>query len=147
MEGSATGVWEMGYDMLEAESLGEIWSLKKLGKQAIGKSRGGWNTKLHAVSTADNIIVGMRPSGRECHDGPEGRISITAVDREFGGTPLLIDTAYESDEHERWQLQMVMSPLFHQKIAKSLGNMTRKNIRDVMFLSFILFAFIAIWLN
>jgi len=72
---------------------------KKLGKQAIGKSKGGWNTKLHLVSADDKVIIEMHLSGGECHDAPEGRISITAIGESFPGIPFLMDRAYEGDEN------------------------------------------------
>ena len=50
------------------------------------------------VSADDKIIVEMHLSGGECHDGPEGRISIAKVGRDYEGIPLLMDRAYESDE-------------------------------------------------
>ena len=40
-----------------------VTGFKKHGKQAIGKSRGGWNTKLHVVSANDKVIVEIHLSG------------------------------------------------------------------------------------
>jgi IS5 family transposase len=40
----------------------------------------------------------MHLSGGECHDGPEGRVSIETVGEAFYGVPLLMDKAYEGDE-------------------------------------------------
>ena len=37
--------------------------LKKLGKNEFGKSRGGWNAKLHVVFADDKVIVEMHLSG------------------------------------------------------------------------------------
>jgi hypothetical protein len=68
---------------------------KKRGKQSIGKSKGGWNTKFHVVSADDKVIVEMHLSGGECHDGPEGRVSIEAVGEKIPGVPILMDRAYE----------------------------------------------------
>jgi transposase len=73
-------------------------SPKKKGKQSIGKSNGGWNTKLHLVPANDKVIVEMHLSGGECHDAPQGRISIDAVGEKFPGVPMLMDRAYEGDE-------------------------------------------------
>lgn len=70
---------------------------KKLGKQAIGKSKGGWNTKLHVVSADDKVIVEMHLSGGDRHDDPEGRVSIETVGSKYDGVPILMDRAYESD--------------------------------------------------
>jgi hypothetical protein len=32
---------------------------EKNGKQAIGKTRGGWNTKIHAVTSGDSRVIGF----------------------------------------------------------------------------------------
>jgi hypothetical protein len=38
--------------------------------QSIGKTRGGWNTKLHVVSADDKVVIALKiSSGRE-HDSP-----------------------------------------------------------------------------
>ena len=151
------------------------WSrgFKKLGKQAIGKSRGGWNTKLHVVSADDKIIVEMHLSGGECHDGPEGRISIATIGSDYEGIPLLMDRAYESDEtralaaanghepvvppkknrkapweydKEKYKRRNVVERLF-RRLKEFRRVCTRYDKTDVMFLAFIQFAFIAIWSN
>ena len=36
---------------------------EKNGKQAIGKSRGGWNMKIHAVTAGDTQVIGFLLSG------------------------------------------------------------------------------------
>jgi hypothetical protein len=63
--------------------------------QAIGKSRGGWNTKLHVVAADDKVVVGFLLSGSNANDAPKGRELL----RKVGGTevsvPLLMDRAYE----------------------------------------------------
>ena len=146
---------------------------KKLGKQAIGKSKGGWNTKLHVVSADDKIVVETRLSGGECHDAPEGRASIAAVGTEFAGAPILMDRAYEGDEtralaaasgheaivppkknrknpwaydKEKYKRRNVVERLF-RRLKEFRGVRTRYDKTDVMFLAFIQFAFIAIWLK
>ena len=49
------------------------WRFKKNGPQAIGKSRGGWNTKIHMVAAdARTAIVFALSPGHE-HDAPHGR--------------------------------------------------------------------------
>ena len=71
---------------------------KKRGKQSIGKSKGGWNTKLHVVSANDKVIVEMHLSGGNCHDAPQGRISIEHIGERYPGVPILMDKAYEGDK-------------------------------------------------
>ena len=146
---------------------------KKLGEQAIGKSRGGWNTKLHVVSADDRVIVEMHLSGGECHDGPEGRASIKSLGTEFEGVPLLMDRAYESDEtrglafatghepvvppkknrkfpwkydKEKYKCRNIVERLF-RRLKEFRRVCTRYDKTDTMFLAFIQFSFIAIWLN
>lgn len=146
---------------------------KKLGKQAIGKSKGGWNTKLHVVSADDKVIVEMHLSGGECHDGPEGRISIATVGENYKGVPLLMDRAYEGDEtralavacgHEpivppkknrknpweydtiKYKRRNIVERLF-RRIKEFRKVSTRYDKTDVVFMAFIQFAFIVIWLK
>src|SRR5882762_4550537 len=39
---------------------------KKNGPQAIGKSRGGWNTKVHLVAANARTAITLRPVARPC---------------------------------------------------------------------------------
>ena len=71
---------------------------KKHGKQCIGKSKGGWNTKLHVVSADDKTIIEMHLSGGNKHDASEGRSSIEKIGNEYKGIPYLMDKAYEGDK-------------------------------------------------
>lgn len=75
-----------------------LMGFKKRGKQAIGKSKGGWNTKLHVVSANDEVIIEMHLSSGERHDAPEGRISIEKVGSNFEGIPIIMDRANEGDK-------------------------------------------------
>ncbi len=46
----------------------------KIGPQAIGKSRGGWNTKIHmAAADSRTAITFSLPVGND-HDAPQGRL-------------------------------------------------------------------------
>jgi len=146
---------------------------KKLGKQAIGKSKGGWNTKLHVVSADDKVIVEIHLSGGECHDGPEGRVSIAAVGTDFAGIPMLMDRAYEGDEtralalafghepivppkknrkepweydEEKYKRRNVVERLF-RRLKEFRKVFTRYDKTDIMYLAFVHFAFVAIWIN
>ena len=146
---------------------------KKLGKQSIGKSRGGWNTKLHVVSADDKVIVEMHLSGGNCHDAPQGRISIAAIGEAFAGVPLLMDRAYEGDktralaasnghepivppktnrkdpweyDKELYKRRNVVERLF-RRLKEFRRVCTRYDKTDVIFFAFVQFAFIAIWLQ
>src|ERR1700687_2822685 len=48
-------------------------ALKKNGPQAIGKSRGGWNTKIHLVAANARTAVTFCLSPGQDHDAPVGR--------------------------------------------------------------------------
>src|SRR6202047_2661367 len=71
---------------------------KKNGPQAIGKSRGGWTTKIHMVAADARTAITFALSPGQAHDAPEGRSLL----RKLGKTPwpiyLLMDRASEGDE-------------------------------------------------
>ena len=48
-------------------------AFKKNGPQAIGKSRGGWNTKIHLVAADARTAITFALSPGHAHDAPEGR--------------------------------------------------------------------------
>lgn len=48
-------------------------ALEKNGPQAIGKSRGGWNTKIHLLAADARTAVTLSLSPGQAHDAPEGR--------------------------------------------------------------------------
>ena len=47
--------------------------VKKSGPQAIGKSRGGWTTKIHMVAANARTAISLALSPGQAHDAPEGR--------------------------------------------------------------------------
>ena len=47
--------------------------VKKNGPQAIGKSRGGWTTKIHMVAADARTAMTFSLSPGQAHDAPEGR--------------------------------------------------------------------------
>jgi transposase len=67
---------------------------EKSGKQAIGRSRGGWNTKIHALTAGDTHLKGFLLSGGEAHDAPAGRLLLETVGKQERSVPLLMDRAY-----------------------------------------------------
>ena len=50
------------------------------------------------VSANDKVIVEMHLSGGNCHDAPQGRISIENIGDSYSGIPYLMDRAYEGDK-------------------------------------------------
>ncbi|MDM0110587.1 IS5 family transposase [Variovorax sp. J22R133] len=144
-------------------------AFKKNGPQAIGKSRGGWNTKIHMVAADARTAITFSLSPGQAHDAPEGR----ALLRRLGGPDrplhLLMDRAYEGNETRQLALDLgfipVVPPLktriepweYDREMYKRRNEVERlfrrlKGYRrifsrfeklDVMFLGFISFALIA----
>jgi transposase len=70
---------------------------EKNGKQAVGKTRGGWNTKIHAVTAGDTRMVGFLLSGGNVSDAQAGRLLLETLGRQENTVELLMDRAYEDD--------------------------------------------------
>ena len=142
-------------------------SFKKTGKQSIGKTRGGWNTKLHVVSANDKVVVGISLSGGECHDTPEGRKLLRAIGKSNALIPLLMDKAYEGDETRNTAEIMGYLPVvplksnrkepweYDKQLYKRRNVVerlfrrvyTRYDKLDEIYLGFVYFCFSFIWLN
>ena len=90
-------------------------AFKKNGPQAIGKSRGGWNTKIHMVAadTRTAIVFALSP-GHE-HDAPHGRALLEELGPMPEGLPLLMDRAYEGNETRQLVLDLGMFPVVPPK--------------------------------
>jgi transposase len=84
---------------------------KKNGSQAIGKSRGGWNAKIHLVAAADRTALTFALSPGQAHDAPEGRKLLTAWQRRPIGAPMVMDRAYPGDETRQLVLQLGFEPV------------------------------------
>jgi len=83
-----------GLDLGEGAS-GRHRGIKKNGPQAIGKSRGGWNTKIHLVAADARTAITFALSPGHAHDAPEGRELLRELGAMPEGLPLLMDRAYE----------------------------------------------------
>src|SRR5277367_2320383 len=68
-------------------------------KQAIGRSRGGRNTKIHAIADAKGRLLSILLSGGEAHDCPPAK---RLIRRTKPARKLLGDKAYDSAELRRW---------------------------------------------
>ena len=88
---------------------------QKNGPQAIGKSRGGWNTKVHLIAANDRFALTFSLSGGNAHDAPEGRALLTGWDAPIKDVPLLMDRAYEGDETRQLVLDLGMNPIVPPK--------------------------------
>jgi transposase len=99
------GAGGFGLDLDQGAS-GRDWGSKKNGPQSIGKSRGGWNTKIHMVAADARTAIAFALSPGNAHDAPEGRELLWQLPRMPKGLPMLMDRAYEGDETG----QLVLDP-------------------------------------
>lgn len=68
-------------------------------KQAVGRSRGGRNTKIHAIADAKGRLLSILLSGGEAHDCPSAS---RLIRRTKAARKLLGDKAYDSAELRQW---------------------------------------------
>jgi transposase len=68
-------------------------------KQAIGRSRGGRNTKIHAITDAKGRLLSILLTGGEAHDCPPAQ---RLIRRSKAAKKLLGDKAYDSAELRQW---------------------------------------------
>ena len=90
-------------------------ALKKNGPQANGKSRGGWNTKIHMVAADDRTAITFALSPGNDHDAPHGRALLKELGPMPEAIPLLMDRAYEGDETRQLVLDLGMIPVVPPK--------------------------------
>jgi transposase len=64
-------------------------------KQAVGRSRGGRNTKIHALADAKGRLIAILLTGGQAHDCPVAR---RLIDRVEPAERLLGDKAYDGNE-------------------------------------------------
>jgi transposase len=81
-------------DAHQGASLGCWWKRGEQ-NQAVGRSRGGRNTKIHAIGDAKGRLLNILLSGGETHDCPAGA---DLIDRTKPAKLLLGDKAYDSSE-------------------------------------------------
>ena len=72
--------------------------------QAIGRSRGGWTTKLHRAGAEARPAVTFSLSPRQRHDAPEGRKLLRGLGRQGAGPALVMDRApTKGTRHANWR--------------------------------------------
>ncbi len=84
---------------------------KKNGPQAIGKSRGGWTTKIHLVAADARMALTFALSPGQAHDGPEGRKLLTSLGPQDAELALVMDRAYQGDETRQLALDLGFTPV------------------------------------
>ena len=65
------------------------------GYSHIGKSRGGWTTKIHMVAANARTAITFALSPGQAHDALEGRKLLTSPGPQSPGRILLMDRAYQ----------------------------------------------------
>jgi transposase len=83
----------------------------KNGPQAIGKSRGGWTTKIHLVAANERMALTFARSPGPAHDAPEGRKLLAGWQRRPDGVPMVRDRAHEGDETRQLVLRLGFEPV------------------------------------
>lgn len=125
------------------------------------------------VSADDKVIVEMHLSGGNCHDAPQGRVSIETIGERFEGVPILMDRAYEGNKTRELCLvygyksvvppkKNRIDPWEYDKVLYKQRNVierlfrclkgfrrvcTRYDKLDIIFLSFIQFACVFMWIK
>ncbi|HEV2322603.1 MAG TPA: IS5 family transposase [Terracidiphilus sp.] len=90
-------------------------AFKKNGPQAIGKSRGGWTTKIHLVAANARTAITLALSPGNAHDAPCGRQLLLDLGPMPEGLPMIMDKAYEGDEMRQTVLDLGMIPIVPPK--------------------------------
>ncbi|HEU5443949.1 MAG TPA: IS5 family transposase [Pseudolabrys sp.] len=81
-------------------------------KQAIGRSRGGRNTKIHAIADAKGRLLSVLLTAGQAHDCPPAPLLIR---RTSVADTLLGDTAYDSSPFRQWLQARGTKPVFLNK--------------------------------
>jgi transposase len=139
-----------------------------MGKQAIGKTKGGWNTKIHMICASDKDPVIFTLSPGQSGDAPEGRALLKILGKTKKQKYLLMDRAYEGNETRKLAKSLnfisIVPPksnrkkpwIFDRTLYKKRNEVerifrrldrfrrifTRYDKLDLMFVSFIHLAFI-----
>ena len=142
--------------------------IKKTGKQAIGRSRGGLTTKIHMVTASDRSAVSFSLSSGARHDSPEGMKLLSFTPNCGHEQSLLMDRAYEGDNMRSAAKALGYNPVvppkknrvdpweydrelyrrrneverFFRRIKRFRRVFTRYDKLDILFAGFILFAMI-----
>ena len=85
--------------------------LLKNGPQAIGKSRVGWDTKIHMVAADPRTAVTFSLSSGQAHNAPEGRRLLNSLGPTSRPMHLLMDRAYEGNETRQLALDLGFIPV------------------------------------
>ena len=158
---------EFGFHLYQSASR-RYGCFEKNGPQSVGRTRGGWNTKLHMVAASDRDGVVFALSAGNCGDAPEGRALLQQLGPVDHSVYLLMDRAYEGDETRALAVELGYIPVvppksnrknpwnydkqlykqrnqverLFRRIKRFRRIFTRYDKLDVMFLAFVYFALI-----
>ena len=80
--------------------------------QAIGRSRGGRNTKIHAIADAKGRLLSILLTGGQAHDCPPAQ---RLIRRTKAAQKMLGDRAYDSAELRQWLSERGTKPVVPNK--------------------------------
>ena len=103
-----------GFHLYQSAS-GRYGRFEKNGPQSVGRTRGGWNTKLHMVAASDRDGVIFALSAGNCGDAPEGRALWEQPGPVEHSVYLLMDRAYEGDETRALAMRLGYIPVVPPK--------------------------------
>jgi transposase len=81
----------------------------------MGKSRGGWNTKIHLVAAHARTAIIFALSPGKAHGAPQGRLLLEELRPMPEGLPLLMNRGCEGDETRQLGLDLGMIPVVPPK--------------------------------
>jgi transposase len=85
---------------------------KREQNQAIGRSRGGRNTKIHAIADAKGRLLSILLTGGQAHDCPPAQ---RLIRRNKAAKTLLGDRAYDSADLRHWLSERGTKPVVPNK--------------------------------
>ena len=90
---------------------------KKNGAQSIGKSRGGWTTKIHLIAANARTALDFTLSPGQASDGPEGRklLENRGPRRPLTIHSVIMDRAYEGNETRQLVFDLGLDPVVPPK--------------------------------
>ena len=111
------GAWPIGRDAddrLDPRQGTPLGIGRKRGEQnqAIGRSRGGRNTKIHAIADDKGRLLSILLSGGEAHDCPPAE---PLIRRTKPARKLLADKAYDSAALRQWLQKRGTTPVIPNK--------------------------------
>ncbi|MGH9567107.1 MAG: IS5 family transposase [Candidatus Angelobacter sp.] len=90
-------------------------AFKKNGPQSIGKSRGGWSTKIHLAAADARTPIAFALSPGQAHDAPQGRALLNRLGPPRRPLYLLMDRAYEGNETRQLAFELGFVPVVPPK--------------------------------